>query len=110
MIALVMTELFGGAICGGLVGVAGALGSAWVQRRARMHRNEVVTRRGEPAVKDVVWVPPWRGFGIVGALLGAVVAPLSHSVWAAAAAGLVLPGLLVGASGWIALGCHWPRR
>ena len=93
-----MTALLLGALAGGLAGAGGAVLAAACQHGARLLRNRIVVARGEPAVKDVVWRPPWAPLGVMGLVAGAVAGAITSSPRVAAAAGAALPAVLAATS------------
>lgn len=76
----------------------GAFLAAGCQHAARRLRNRILVARGEPAVKDVVWRPPWAPLGAVGAVAGAIASAITGSPLVGAAAATALPALLASSS------------
>lgn len=97
-----MSEVVVAAIAGAIAGVGGAYGSAALERWSKTHRNDVYSARDEPPVKDVVWNPHWKFFGVVGATASASLSAVGVGrAWSGTAAGLaalVLPLVIVVAS------------
>ena len=97
-----MSDVVVAAIAGAIAGVIGAYGSAALEHWSKTHRNDVHSTRDEPPVKDVVWNPHWKFFGVVGASASTGLSALGVGrAWSGAAAGLaalVLPLVIVVAS------------
>ncbi len=64
------TEILLGGIAGMVTGAAGSFVAAIVHLTAKRMRNARALRRGEPAVKDVLFQPLWVLFGLAGLLAG----------------------------------------
>lgn len=77
----------------------GAIGFALVQITAKRLRNRVLVRRGEPPVKDVLFVlgPFLIMFGVLGVLAGAVAAGIAGAWWPAAPLAAAAPPALLAA-------------
>lgn len=80
---------------GAFVGASGVFPATLLQLLAKQTRNALLARQGQPAVRDVIFVPLWQLGGIVGGIAGGVTGVLSQSWRWAAIAGAALPVLIV---------------
>jgi hypothetical protein len=91
---LVMLIIARNVALGAFVGALGVFHATLLQLLTRQTRNALLARRGQPGVRDVVFVPLWQLGGIVGGIASGVTAVLSQSWRWAAIAGAAFPGLI----------------